>query len=86
MVPACAASSLTYSIERCSFWKRVSASISAFGGSRPAEIVPAIWRRSDTAALLGEIALLGIAELADHRLKAVPDRTGRSTPLKLGSL
>ena len=42
MVPACAASSLTYSIERCSFWKRLSASISAFGGSRPAEIVPAI--------------------------------------------
>jgi hypothetical protein len=42
MVPACAASSLTYSIERVSFWKRLSASIRAFGGSMPAEIVPAI--------------------------------------------
>ncbi len=42
MVPACAASSLTYSIERCSFWKRVMASIRTFGGSTPAETVPAI--------------------------------------------
>ncbi len=72
MVPAWAASSLTYSIERCSFWKRVSASISSLrrfepGGDR--------CRRSggaaDTLALLGEIALFGVAELADHGLEAV---------------
>ncbi len=48
MVPAWAASSLTYSTERCSFWKWLSASIISFGGSRPAEMVPAIWRRSET--------------------------------------
>ena len=48
MVPAWAASSLTYSIERCSFWKWLSASIITFGGSSPAETVPAICRRSDT--------------------------------------
>jgi len=33
---------------RCSFWKRVSTSIIAFGGSRPAPIVPVSCRRSDT--------------------------------------
>ena len=70
MVPAWAASSLMYSIERCSFWKRISASISAFGGSSPAEIVPAIWRRSADAALFGEVALLAVAELPDQRLEA----------------
>ena len=33
-------------------------------------IVPAIWRRSADAALFGEIALFGVAELADHGLEA----------------
>ena len=40
MVPAWAAPSFTYSTERCSFWKRLRASISVFDGVSPAVMVP----------------------------------------------
>jgi len=52
---------LTYSIERCSFWKAVSASrFQHFGRShRPAEIRAAIMDAASTPALVCDITLFG---------------------------
>ena len=70
MVPAWAASSLTYSIERCSFWKRLSASIISFrrletGRNGAGDLTP-----QRDPALVGDIALLAVAELPDRGLEA----------------
>ena len=70
MVPAWAASSLTYSIERCSFWKRLSASIIDLrrfetGRNRAGDLTP-----QRHAPLIGDIALLAVAELPDRGLEA----------------
>ena len=69
MVPACAASSLTYSMVRCSFWKRLSASISSFrrfepGRDRAGDLTPQRY-----PPLFGDIALFGVTELPDRGLE-----------------
>ena len=71
MVPACAASSFTYSTLRCSSRIAQERLDLGLGQHQPAVSVVAICRRSDLLALLGDVTLLGIAELADHRVKAL---------------
>ena len=58
-------------MERCSFWKRLSASSRTFGGSRPARDRAGDLTPQRHPALVGDIALLGEAELADHGLEAL---------------
>ena len=62
---------MTYSIERCSFWKRLSASIIDFrrletGRNRAGDLTP-----QRHPPLVGDITLLAEAELPDHGLEAL---------------